>query len=61
MNGSIKKQHFGVTRTQLSIVSFTFGAILVGLYLYFDEEMVALGGLIAHLWITSIPVLEETV
>jgi len=56
-----KKKKFAFTRTQVGIISAMFGAGLVLLYIYTEEELVALGGLVAHLWVTALPVVSDEV
>jgi len=58
-NNPQHKKKFAFTRMQIGIISFMFGCGLVGLYVYTEEHLVALGGLIAHLWITALPVIED--
>ncbi len=54
-----KQKHLALTRIQIKIVTLTLGVILVVLYIYTEEHIVAFSGLVAHLWVMGLPVLEE--
>ena len=55
-----KKKGLKFTKLQIGIISFAVGVGLIYLYIYTQESAVALGGLVAHLWVTALPVVEDT-